>query len=569
MHFYLLRSARHLGRARQIANVLVKHGFGFVVDRLGGASILSIPRRALRRKSLRGEGGAGGPGAGEKAGWERVRLVIEELGPTFIKLGQLLSTRPDVIPRGLVAELMKLQDEVSPISYSEIATVVASELGSKVEDLFMFFDPDPIAAASIGQVHRAILKTGEEVAIKVQRPGIERIVQLDLEILEDIAQLAEGRFTWAELYKPSTIVREFADTLRRELDYTTEAHNADVFARNFANDPSVRIPKVFWEFTSRKVLTLEYIRGIKVNDLQGIDARGWSRHKIAENLARSMFKQIIVDGFFHADPHPGNITIVGDGTLAFVDFGMVGRLDEETRGKAINLLLAIVGRRASEVVKAMLDLGVVSPGIDIKQLELDVRDILQRYYDLPLNKINVGEVIESTMDLSFRYRIRMPSNLALLVKSIVTLEGIVNQLDPSVSPMEIAEPLGRQLLREKYAPEALARSFVRGLVSYAGDLMILPEKIISVLNLMQEGELKLKHEYRELERALSKLTIAFDRLSFSIVVAGILVGSALVAQRSTGAGSILAKLPLAELGLGVAAVLGIWLLISITRSGRL
>ncbi|NPV54866.1 MAG: AarF/ABC1/UbiB kinase family protein [Firmicutes bacterium] len=569
MHFYLLRSARHLGRARQIANVLVKHGFGFVVDRLGGVVIFSIPRRALRRKALEREGGAGGPGAGEKAGWERVRLVAEDLGPTFIKLGQLLSTRPDVVPRSLVTELMKLQDEVSPISYAEIATVIASELGSKVEDLFTFFDPEPIAAASIGQVHRAILTTGEEVAIKVQRPGIERTVQLDLEILEDIAQLAEGRFAWAELYKPSIIVREFADTLRRELDYTTEAHNADVFARNFANDPSVRIPRVFWEFTSRRVLTLEYIRGIKVNDLQGIDVRGWDRRKIAENLARSMFKQIIIDGFFHADPHPGNITVVGDGTLAFVDFGMVGRLDEETRDKAINFLLAIVGRRASDVVRAMLDLGAVSPGIDVKQLELEIQDILQKYYDTPLNKINVGEVIESTMDLAFRYRIRMPSNLALLVKCLVTLEGIVDQLDPSVSPMEIAEPLGRQLLREKYAPEALAKSFVRGLVGYLGDLRILPEKIISVLSLMQEGELKLKHEYRELERAISKLTSAFNRLSFSIVVAGILVGSALVAQRSTGTGSIIGKLPLAELGLGIAAALGMWLLISIIRSGRL
>jgi len=551
----LRRRHKHLKRYREITNILLKHGFGHILHQLGLAEFLSIPRKVLFKKER---------GIEQFSMAQRVRLVLEELGPTFIKVGQIMSTRPDLLLPDYISELEKLQDRVPAFEFDAVKQQIERELGQPLKELFAEFNPKPLAAASIGQVHRAVLPGGQEVVVKVQRPDIEQIIETDLEIMYDVARFLENRSTWAEMYSFVEMVAEFDRTLHEELDYNAEGRNADIFRKNFAGDPDVLIPMVYWEYSTRKILTMEYVEGVKLNNLLAIERLGLNRSALAMKVGQAIFKQILIDGFFHGDPHPGNLAALPGERIVFMDFGMVGYLVEETKSKVGNLMIALVSKSAGAVMKAVLDLGVVPKNIDKKLLRRDI-DLLQRkYYEIPLSQISLGEALNDIMGVAFKYHIRMPTEFALLVKALLTLEGVARELDPELSIVKVAEPFGKRLLMERLSLQTLAKTAVKNLREFGDILFLLPKQVSDMLDLVAEGELKLKHQFPQVDEVLARVNIITNRLAFSIVITGLIIGSAFLARKGS---VLLGQVPVAEVGFLVTGVMGFWFLVSILRSG--
>ncbi len=552
---HLGKRYKHLQRYREITGVLLKHGFGHIMRNLGLLDFLSIKVKLLLKKE---------PAAEMLSPAQRVRLALEGIGPTFIKIGQILSTRPDLLAPDYIKELEKLQDRVPAFSFDEVKRQIESELALPVEQLFEGFDPEPLAAASIGQVHRAVLPGDKEVAVKIRRPGIEKVIETDIEILYDVARFLEKRSKWAEMYSFVEMVSEFDRTLHEELDYHAEGRNADTFTKNFAGDDDVVIPAVYWEYTSKKVLTMEYLEGVKFSNISEIERTGLNREALARKVAQAIFKQILIDGFFHGDPHPGNLAALPGEKIVFMDFGMAGHLPEETKNIVGNLMMALISKNANEVMKAVLDLGVAPKSVDKKILRRDI-DLLQRkYYEIPLSQIKLGEALNDIMGIAFRHRVRIPPEFALLVKSLLTLEGIVGELDPGLSIVTVAEPFGRQMLRERFSPRKLTGNAARHLLEMGNLLPLLPKKTYDLLDLAAEGELKLKHQFPQVEEVVDRVNIMVNRLAFGIVIAGLVIGSALISQ---GGYLLFGQVPVAEIGFLIAGVMGFWFLVSILRSG--
>lgn len=548
---------KHLQRYRGITSVLIKHGFGHILRNLGLLDFLSIKAKLVLKKE---------PVAEMLSPAQRVRLALEELGPTFIKIGQILSTRPDLLPPDYIKELEKLQDMVPAFSFDEVKRQIESELELHMEQLFEEFDPEPLAAASIGQVHRAVLADGREVAVKVRRPGIEKVIETDIEILYDVARFLEKHSKWAEMYSFVEMVSEFDRTLHEELDYNAEGRNADTFRKNFAGDDDVVIPAVYWEYTSKKVLTMEYVKGVKLSNFSEIERTGLNREALARKVARAVFKQILIDGFFHGDPHPGNLAALSGEKIVFMDFGMAGHLTEETKNKVGNLMMALVSKNADAVMKAVLDLGVAPKSVDRKLLRRDI-DLMQRkYYEIPLSQIKLGEALNDIMGTAFRHRVRIPPEFALMVKSLLTLEGVVGELDPGLNIVSVAEPFSRRMLRERFSPRKLSGNAARYLLEMGNLLPLLPKKTYDLLDLAAEGELKLKHQFPQVEEITARVNIMVNRLAFGIVIAGLVVGSAII---SRGGYLLFGQVPVAEIGFFIAGVMGFWFLVSILRSGGL
>lgn len=571
---------RHFGRYRQIANVLIKHGFGFIAGQIGLDEFLSYPRRLLRRNDEFPEALSRG---------ERIRKVLEELGPTFIKVGQLLSTRPDMVPEDIVRELEKLQDQVPPFPFEQAAETIEKELGQPTEKVFSRIDPEVLAAASIGQVHQARLISGEDVVVKVQRPGIRGIIETDLEVLADLALLADRRSVWGKIYRFSEAVDEFARTLRAELDYTIEGRNADRLARNFGSDPGVVIPEVHWDFTTRRVLTMQYLPGIKISDLEALDREGFNRTAVADRLARAVFKQVLEDGFFHADPHPGNVAVIRNARdavirdardrhsgsreprIVFYDFGMVGRLTSAMKEQLADLVIAFMKKDSDAVLAAVIKMGVVPEDADLPALRRGIDDLREKYYEVPLSKVDLGEAVTDVFYLAFRHRVRMPVDFSLLGKALLAAEGAVKQIDPEFKIVQVAEPFGRKLLAERLSPVRIGREAIRRAEEYRDLAGELPRQFRDLLAQIRAGRLTLGLDLRDLDRSLRKLDRIGNRLSFSIVLlsfsivmSGLIIGASL-----GGRPSALSGIPAIEIGFGIATLLLLGLLVSIFRSGRL
>ncbi|HHT9105818.1 MAG TPA: ABC1 kinase family protein [Candidatus Wujingus californicus] len=552
---------RDIRRFNQILRILTKHGFGFAIQQLHlerhviGRGVIKI--RMLKRFTEPQESRS-----------VRLRKVLEELGPTFIKLGQILSVRPDLIPIDLCDELSKLQDQVPPFDYGDIKKQIKESLGSYPEELFSAFNSTPIAAASLGQAHQARLKTGEDVVVKVQRPDIRRTIETDIDILYTLAQLAGRYMADIKVFDPISIVNEFSKVITKEIDFTHEAHNIDKFCKNFKDSVTVRIPKVFWEYTRSKVITTEEIKGIRLNDYLNQPHSNEEKRTVALNGANAILQQIFVNGFFHADPHPGNIFILPDNVVAFVDFGIVGRLDEDSRDAIVSLLIAVSMKNARGIIKALESLGAFTEDVPIRSFKHDINDFMERYYDIPLKQIEISTVLQQAIDSMLRYKLKIPHQFHVLFKAITTIDGVARQLDPEFNTIAHTRPFVEKLVRERHDPSRM----LKDAALYSSELLdiikIIPRDAYEILKKIKMGTLKIEFEHQGLSKFIAEMDKSSNRVSFSLVISALIIGSSLIIMANKG--PLVYSFPvLGILGFIFAGILGLGLAIAILRSGRL
>ncbi|WP_413382688.1 ABC1 kinase family protein [Alkalihalobacillus sp. 1P02AB] len=555
------RRFRHIHRYREIAVAFSRNGFGYLVKELGLHEFLSLPKRMFTkdRKEVQ-----------TKTTGERIRYFLEELGPTYVKLGQIASTRPDLIPVDIVKELEKLQDHVTPFSYSEVKEIIEEELEMEMEELFTEFHEEPLGSVSIGQVHYAELKSGEKVAIKVQRPNIEKMVRTDLEILQDIAEIAEHRLEWAAQYQVSDIIKEFSTALLAELDYYFEGRNAGRIAKQFNDVDYIRIPNVYWDYTTKKVLTMEYVQGKNLLDLEQLHKQGFNTKLIAERIVESVMQQILIDGFFHGDPHPGNVTALPGDVVVLMDFGMVGRLTPHMKSNLASLIIAMMNQSTAGIIKAIMRMGIVPDSVDIELLNADVELLRDKYYDIPLSQVSLGEAVTDLFSVAHHHEIKIPSNLTLVGKALLTMEGLVERLDPDISIIDIAEPFGRKLIIERYRPDNLVKDSFNHWTEYWELFTEAPKHIKDVTAMLKKGKVPIEVAFpkaemflNKLDRVSNRLSFAIVLLSFSIIMVGLLIGSAISSQSS-----LLWDIPAIEVGFVIAMLMFVWLIFSIFKSGR-
>jgi ubiquinone biosynthesis protein len=499
---------------------------------------------------------------------ERVRMALEELGPTFIKLGQILSTRPDLVPLEYSHELSKLQDNVPPFSYEEVKTIIAQELKKTPEELFDRFELEPLAAASIGQVHRARLPAGDEVVVKVQRPGIQKTVEVDLEILLHLASLMERHVEEMVVQRPTRIVEEFARSLEREIDYTIEAYQTERFSRQFMGDHTVYVPTVYREYNSSRVLTIEYVEGIKVSNIQALKNSGCDLKTLAENGADLVMKQIFVHGFFHADPHPGNIFILPNNIVCFLDFGMMGRIHQEEREDFTDFVTSLATKNERKITESALKLTTYDTEPDRAELERDLMDLMDEQVYGRSGKLNMGRLFQKLIETVSVHGLTIKPDLYLMMKALGTIEGIAKMLDPDFNILKQTEPFVRRIQEERMSPKRIAGDMMEvgtELIQLGREL---PGEVRAILKQAREGKLKIEFAHSGLEPVLKTYSRATNRMVFAIVLAALIIGSSLVVL--SGIPPKWHDIPLVGIvGFLMAGVIGFSLLISIVRRKKM
>lgn len=543
---------------REIANVLAQNGFAFLREETGLGRFVPHRRHVEEETLSRGE---------------RILRVFEQLGPTFIKIGQVLSTRRDLIPPDIADALTQLQDAVPPFPFEQALQLIKEELGKPTERIFARISAQPLAAASLGQVHEAWLLDGTHVVIKVQRPEIQPQIEADLDVLAFLAGVLEQRSESFDIYRPTEIVEELARTLHEELDYRQEAHNVELLASKNKKRSWLILPTVFWEQTSRRVLTLSFEEGVKVTDRAALQRLGIDPQQVARKLTQGIVQQIFLDGIFHADPHPGNLLITSENRIVLLDFGMIGWLSDDMRQQFGELAIGMVQRDSDRITRAVLAMGIVPQSVDRKLLFRDIDAIRQRYVEVPLSEIDLSETITLLFQVAYRHRIRIPANFSLLARTLVTLQGVVNALDPTLNMLAIAEPIGRRLLLERLDPRYEWHQLELTLREMRDLLRALPDELRDVWAITEGGALNVRiaQQRRDEAKWMQHLSRMFNRLSTAMVFIGfavLCVGTAAVLVFSGNThwrfGEIL-------LGLFSAGAIGsgAWLLWGIGRSGRL
>jgi ubiquinone biosynthesis protein len=510
---------RHLRRYREIAEILADRGFGAILTQLGLSERLNLPRRIIRRQPTP-EDALTLPA--------RVRTTLEELGPTFVKLGQLLSTRSDLLPPEYLSELRRLQDEVAPLPWEQIRPQIESELDDSIDNLFHNFEPVPIASASLAQVHAARLPDGSEVVIKVLRPGIEETINLDLDILYDLAQLAEERTPLGNRYDLMDLAEEFSYALKDELDFRREGRNADRFREQFKRNKYMYVPQIYWEYTTRRVIVQERIRGIKIDEIEALDTAGYDRKELAHRASDMVLQEVLEDGFFHADPHPGNLLIMEGGILGVLDFGTMGRLEKNERVALARLFIVAVQLDIDGIVDQLIRMGIADYAVDRKGFGRDLRRAITRYYGLPLNEIPAMEVWESLEPIIYEYNIRVPSDYWLLIKTVVVMEGVGLGLDPEYDMVAAAQPYLKRLFRQLWLPSTWGSSLLRMGADWTDFAGSFPRQSTHILRQLEHGDLEVRIRMPELEETNRNLNQIANRLIYAVIMAAMTVALALL-----------------------------------------
>ena len=554
-----LGAARDMGRLNQILGVLIRHGFGDSVRRLGLADRLERAGHALKWEH-----------AADLARLEpsvQVRLAIEELGPTFVKLGQILAGRADLFGPEYIAEFEKLHSHVPAVPLETLRPQLCEDLGGEPEDVFARFDPEPLAAASIAQVHRAQLKDGTEVIVKIRRPGITDTIEADLRLLARIAAVAEAEIPSFKPYRPQQLVRELARSLKRELDLASECRNAERIATNLAPLPWIVVPKVHWQHTTERVNVQDFVGGVAGNDLAGLDRQGFDRNLLAQRGSQAVLKMIVQDGFFHADPHPGNVFYLEGNRIAFIDFGMVGRLSQRRRDELLNLLLGLVERNPQTVADVLLDWTGDEHGVNLALLETEIEAFVDQYHGTPLAQLNLGQMLADVTAILREHHLGLPSDMALLIKAFITLEGMGRGLDPAFHMTTEALPLLRQMVRARYKPKVVASRAWQTLRRTLAVAEQLPHDVSRLLRNARRGRLHVGIELAHLKRVGDQIDRAANRLTMALVIAALIIGSSIV--MTVQGGPTLFGLPaFGFIGFASAFVGGLWLVRAIWRSSK-
>lgn len=556
----LKQNYKNLKRAKEILFVLSKYSLGYFFNlpaveryfKLGKKFfVIKIKKEAIGPLSLP----------------QRIRMACEDLGPTFVKLGQILSTRPDLVPRDFVEEFSKLQDKVRPFSFSEVREIFKNEFGRPISELFIEFDEHPVASASLSQVHKAKLPGGEAVAVKIQRPNIKEHIKSDISILFDLVKFIEKRLINGHVYQPIEIVKEFSKTIKQELDFVNEGRNIDKFRANFKNSETVHIPKVYWQLTTSRILTMEYVDGVKISDIANSRDHQYDKKIISARGADMILKQIFVDGFFHGDPHPGNIFIMKKNVIALLDFGLVGRIEEDTMINMASLLIAAIGNDTDKIIKALEQMKIVYSGMDVKELKIEIKDFIDKYYGVPLKQLKISVIIEEILEIMIHHQIKIPSDLTLLVKSLVTIEGVGRDLDPDFDMVAHTKPFAKQLISKKYSLTNLWDRGSGSLRELFNFFEVFPKDFLWLIQNLRKGELIIGFQHKGLDKLIHEIDRSSNRLSFSMIIASLIIGSSMILSQPIGP-FIFGYPAIGIIGYLFASFLGLFLIISILRSGR-
>jgi len=554
-----LGAARDMGRMNTILGVLIRHGFGDSVRRLGLADRLESAGHALKWEH-----------AADLARLEpavQLRLAIEELGPTFVKLGQILAGRADLFGPEYIAEFEKLHSHVPAVPLDTLRPQLREDLGGEPEDVFERFDAEPLAAASIAQVHRAQLHDGTEVIVKIRRPGIGQTIEADLRLLARLAAVAEAELPNLKPYRPQQLVRELDRSLKRELDLASECRSAERIAANLRELPWIVVPKVHWAYTKERVNVQDFVGGVPGNQLAQLDAEGFDRNLLARRGARAVLKMIVEDGFFHADPHPGNVFYLQGNRIAFIDFGMVGRLSARRREELLQLLLGLVERNPQTVADVLLDWTGDEHGVNLSQLETEIETFVDQYHGSPLAELNLGQMLADVTAILREHHLGLPSDMALLIKAFITLEGMGRGLDPAFHMTTEALPMLRQVVRARYRPKALANRAWQTLRRTLAVAEQLPHDVSRLLRNARRGRVHVGIELAHLKRVGDQIDRAANRLTMALVIAALIIGSSIV--MTVKGGPTLFGLPaFGFIGFASAFVGGLWLVRAIWRSSK-
>ena len=555
-------ATRSLGRLSEIAQLMVRHGFGYFLEAHKLTDLL--PGRSSELRLSEAESSIG------SARGQHLRELLDELGPTFVKFGQLLSTRPDVVPPDIIAELRGLQDDVRPFPFEQAERVIEEDLGNSLERLFLEFDPQPVAAASIGQVHRAVLPNGHAVAVKVQRPGAPRQIEADIVLLYQAAKLVRERVRALDFIDARSLIDEFAREIRQELDYRLEARNAQTFHRNFAANPHVRVPKVYWQYTRARVLTLEWLEGRHVADADAMPLTIDERRDLAYLIAETWMTMIFRHGFFHGDPHPANILVLEEaGTIGLVDFGAVGKLSDDDMSKLTRIFIDAAAENVDVLPKRLSDLGVRYAKEREEEFLAALREMYYRYYGASLAEIDPLQVIREAFQLIYAMNLQLPTRYLLLDRAIATVGAVGVELYPDFNVFEVARPYARGLMLERFTPERVARRARREAIRYTQIFAEAPYQWHDLMEQVRDGQVEVGFVHKGLDEFLESIQRVFNRLVIALIVTGGLIGSSMIGIFATKGPQLLGINALSVVGFALSTVLGLWLLWGVIRSGRL
>lgn len=561
MMWEALGTVRDLGRLQDIASVLIRWGFGDVVKRIGMAGVLEKAGRLLHWQAVE-------EGRLRMDVPTRLRCTLQDLGPTFVKLGQVLATRVDLLPPAWIDELGKLQNAVPALPWDAVLPQLREDLGAEPEAVFARVEHEPLAAASLAQAHRAWLADGSAVVLKIRRPGIRDTVEADLRLLKHLAMIVEKNLPELRRYHPQRIVQQFSASLRRELDFAAECRNAERIAHNFAGRDDIVIPRVYWQWTCERLNVQECLEGVPGRDLAAVDAMGLDRVQLARTGAGLVLKMVLEDGFFHADPHPGNIFYMPDGAIGVIDFGMVGRVTEQRRFQIVRLLHGLVVHDSAAVAEVLADWTEENNDIDEVRLQESADVFVDQYRGVPLKDLRMGAMLGDVTAMLREHGLSLPADLALMIKAFLTLEGMGRQLDPDFDMASEARPYLERAMLERFAPDVLVRRGRRTLSGLVDLLRDMPRDVHRLLQSARRGKLQMHIEVDTLRAFGEQVDRAANRLTMGIITASLVIGSSIVMNSVGGGVSNRWLMALGVLGFVGAALCGVWILFSIWRSGR-